>query len=57
MHFSGAPAETALLALTSLTILGTPLGFVGIPPGSEELLLANGEGKCVPAFHAVKVFV
>ena len=57
MHFSGAPAETALLALTSLTILGTPLGFVGISPGSEELLLANGEGKWVPAFHAGKGFV
>jgi len=53
MHLSGS----ALLAPTSLTILGTPPGFVGESPGSEELLLANGEGKIVPAFHAGKGFV
>ncbi len=48
---------TALLALASLTILGTPPGFVGESPRSEELLLANVEGKWVPAFHAGKGFV
>ena len=53
MHLSG----TSLLAPTSLTILGTPPGFVGESPRSEELLLADGEGKIVPAFHAGKGFV
>jgi len=54
MHLSGSGAS--LLAPTSLTILGTPPGFVGESPGSEELLLADGEGKIVPAFHAGKGF-
>ena len=52
MHFSGSGAS--LLAPTSLA---TPLGFVGISPGSEELLLASREGKIVPAFLAGKGFV
>ncbi len=55
MHLSGS--GTSLLAPTSLTIQGTPLGFVGESPRSEELLLANGEGKWAPAFHAGKGFV
>ncbi len=53
MHLSGS----ALLAPTSCTILGTPLGFVGKSPRSEELLLASREGKIVPAFLAGKGFV
>ncbi len=53
MHLSGS----SLLAPTSLPILGTPRGFVGKSPGSEELLLPNGEGKWIPAFHAGNSFV
>ncbi len=55
MHLSGS--GTSPLILSSLTILGTPPGFVGESPRSEELLLANSEGKIVPAFHAGKGFV
>ncbi len=55
MHLSGSGAS--LLAPTSLPILRTPLGFVGKSPRSEEFLLANGEGKIVPAFLAGKGFV
>ncbi len=55
MHLSGS--GTSPLTFSSLTILGTPPGFVGESPRSEELLLANGEGKIVPAFHAGKGFV
>ncbi len=55
MHLSGSGAS--LLAPTILTILGTPLGFVGESPGSEEFVLASREGKIVPAFLAGKGFV
>ncbi len=55
MHLSGS--GISLLAPTSLTILGTPLGFVGQSPRSEEFLLASREGKIVPAFLAGKGFV
>ncbi len=55
MHLSGS--GTSPLTLSSLTILGTPLGFVGESPGSEEFLLASREGKIVPAFLAGKGFV
>ena len=55
MHLSGS--GTSPLILSSLTILGTPLGFVGESPRSEELLLASREGKIVPAFLAGKGFV
>jgi hypothetical protein len=37
--------------------LGTPTWFIGKSLGSEELLLAGGEGEIVPAFHAGKGFV
>ncbi len=65
MHLSGWPVETAAallvptvetaatsLAPTSCTALGTATRFIGKSPGSEELLLADGEGKIGPAFHA-----
>ena len=55
MHLSGS--GTSPLTLSSLTILGTPLGFVGKSPRSEEFLLASREGKIVPAFLAGKGFV
>ncbi len=55
MHLSGSGTST--LTLSSLTILGTPLGFVGESPRCEELLLASREGKIVPAFLAGKGFV
>jgi len=59
MHLSGWPvktsaatATTTLLAPTSCTALGTATRFIGKSPGSEELLLADGESKIIPAFHA-----
>ncbi len=55
MHLSGS--GTSPLTLSSLTILGTPPGFVGESSRSEEFLLASREGKIVPAFHAGKGFV
>ncbi len=55
MHLSGS--GTSPLTLSSLPILGTPPGFVGESPRSEELLLASREGKIVPAFLAGKGFV
>ncbi len=54
MHLSGS--GTSPLTLSSLTILRTPLGFVGKSPRSEEFLLANGEGKIVPAFLAGLIY-
>ncbi len=57
MHLSGSVSGTPTLALSSLSILGTPLGLVDKAPGSEEFLLASGKGKWVPAIHAGKGFV
>ncbi len=55
MHLSGS--GTSPLTLSSLTILGTPPGFVGESSRSEEFLLASREGKIGPAIHAGKGFV
>ena len=60
MHFSCRPAETSglsLLAPTSCTALGTACRFISKSFGSEELLLADGEGKIGPAFHTGEGFV
>jgi len=59
MHLSGSTVGVSVtsLALASPATLGTPLGFVRIPLGSEELLLASGKDKLGPAFHAGKGFV
>ncbi len=60
MHFSRWSVETSgtsPLVLASPTTLGTPLGLVGIASGSEELLLADGEGKFGTTFHAGKGLV
>ena len=58
MHFSGtAAAKTSLLSSTSAPALGTAPRLVGVPPGSEELLLSNGKGERRPTLHAGEVFV
>jgi len=61
MHLAGCSVGisygTSLLALAGAAALGATLGVVGIPPGSEQLLLANGEGKLGCTIHAGKGFV
>ena len=57
VHLTLSAAIPTLLAPPGAPALGAALGFVGVSPGSEELLLPHREYERCPTFHASETLV
>ena len=58
VHFPGGPTIAApRLIAPGVSTVGTPFGLIGVAPGSEELLLPNGEHELCVTVRTRKIFV